>query len=148
MLLFRLAFRSLLLQRAKSLTIGVFLVFGTILILVGNSLLDAVDKTMSETIVRSVTGHLQVYDENAEDELKLFGNLDIGRKDYGAIHDFNTVRKSLTSLPEVKDLVPMGVDNAVIFTGNPLDRKLSEIRTLLQEDNRTCGLSPNKCGGC
>lgn len=129
MLLFRLAFRSLLLQRAKSITIGAFLVFGTLLILVGNAMLDAMDSSMAESIIRSITGHLQVYSEDAEDELKLFGSLDIGRKEYGAIHDFSTVKTALSALPEVKDVVPMGVDNAVVFTGNILDRRLSEMRT-------------------
>ena len=134
MLLFRLAFRSLLLQRAKSVTIGAFLVFGSILILVGNAMLDAIDDSMAETIIRSVTGHLQVYSEDAEDELTLFGNLDIGRKEYGVIHDFNEVRETLTQLPEVVDVVPMGVDNAVIFTGNLLDRRLSDMRVAIGDD--------------
>ena len=133
MILFRIALRNLLLHKFKTAVVGVILLLGTTLVVLGNGVLDAVDKSMAVSLVNSVTGHVQIYSAGAEEEFQIFGSFDGSMNDIGRMKDFPRIRRVLEALPEVDTVVPMGIDSAVVFTGNVLDRKLSELRTLTNE---------------
>ena len=128
MILFRIALRNLALHKFKTFVVGAILLLGTALVIVGNGLLDSMDQAMETSVINSITGHLQVHSSDAPDELVLFGNMDGGTKDIGSIKNFSQVRKTLEGMDEVASVNPMGINFAVVTTGNILDRKLGALR--------------------
>ena len=134
MVLLRIALRNLWLHKFKTFVVGAILFLGTAVVVVGNAILDAVDKSMAVSLVNSVAGHLQIYSEDAPDEFEIFRGLDSSARDVGHIEDFARVKAALEALPNVQTVVPMGIDYAVVLTGNILDRRLSELREAL--DNK------------
>ena len=133
MILLRIAFRNLWLHKFKTIVVGSILLFGTALVVFGNAILDAIDRSMAVSVVNSVSGHAQIYSAEAKDELALFGDFDGSSKDLGTIADFAKVKRTLEALPEVKTVVPMGVNNALVVTGNILDKKLGELRDAVNQ---------------
>jgi ABC-type lipoprotein release transport system permease subunit len=141
MVLIQIALRNLATHKLKSLVVGVLLVFGTMLLVVGTSLLSSLDRSMAQSLVHSIAGHLQVQQEvcpddqprcgKARDKLSLFpAGLDTS--DVGRIPDFPKTRKALEAIPEVEAVIPMGLDAAIVFGGNVLDVKLAEMRAALK----------------
>lgn len=128
MILVQMALRNLWSHKVKSLIVGGLLVFGTALVLVGLSLLSGLDRSMSQSIVGSVAGHIQVYDAKAKDKLQLFGSMD-GNNEVGQIADFPNIRKVLESQPEVAQVIPMGTGDGIVYGGNILDVQLERLRT-------------------
>ena len=128
MILVRLALRNLWLHKVKSFVLGFVLMFGTILVIAGNTLIDNIDRTMATSLIDSVTGHLQITSAAGEDDMQVFSNFDGSTSDVGSIGDFERVSKALSSLPNVKTVVPMAIENSIIVSGNVLERKLQELR--------------------
>ena len=127
--LVRIALRNLVAHKVKSLIVGTILVFGTLLVLLGASLLGSIEMSMADSIVGSVSGHLQISADNAKDTLVLFpGPLD--GNEIGVIKDFPDVRAQIEALPEVEAVIPQGFDYAMIFAANLIDTKLAKLRTL------------------
>ncbi|MFT5429841.1 MAG: ABC-type antimicrobial peptide transport system permease subunit, partial [Myxococcota bacterium] len=100
--------------------------------LIGNTVLDTLDQTMSVSIINSISGHLQVYSGDAKDEFEIF-KMDSSTPDIGRIDNFADIKAELEALDEVDTVVPMGIDYAVIFAGNILDKRLGELRTALND---------------
>jgi ABC-type antimicrobial peptide transport system permease subunit len=132
MILLRLALRNIWLHKVKTILVGTILFMGTALVIVGNSLLDAIDRGMQVSIINSVSGHLQLYSTKAKDEFKLFGNFDGSMPDIDRIDSFARVAKIIERVPNVKTVVPMGLDYAVTTTGSILERKLAELRVAVK----------------
>lgn len=129
--LVRIAVRNLWVHKVKTLIVASIMLFGTALVVVGNALLDSVVHSMSQSIVGSVAGHLQVYSKDAKDKLALFGGMVMGGEDVGIIEDFSKVKASLSTIDNIKSIVPMGIDDSLVFGGNSLDRELSALRNAL-----------------
>ncbi len=127
-LLVRLALRNLLAHRIKSLIVGSILFFGTFLVVLGSSILDSVEESMAKAITSSLSGHLQVYSDQAEDPLALFGGFGTGTPDIGEIESFAKVEGPIESVDNVKAVVPMGVTIATVFGQTELDQVLNEMR--------------------
>ncbi|MSP91405.1 MAG: FtsX-like permease family protein [Myxococcales bacterium] len=136
MLLLRLAIRNLWTHKWKTAIVGGLLTVGTLLVVVGQALLASLDLSMSQSIVHSISGHIQVSKAGAKDRLKLFGSPNDGTE-IGHIEDFPRVRKALEALPGVEAVVPMGFNNAVVYGGNILDVKLAALRKAEREGDRT-----------
>ena len=134
-LLVLLAFRSLYSHKAKSLIVGALIFFGTILVVVGTSLLASVERAMSASIISSVAGHLQVYDAEAKDPLALFGSGFMGVDDVGEMSDFATVKRTLEALDNVKAVIPMGIGLALTNDDNEVDAVLASLRKAVSEGN-------------
>jgi ABC-type lipoprotein release transport system permease subunit len=126
-ILIEMALRNLWSHKVKSVIVGGLLVFGTVLVFCGLSLLSALDHSMSQSIVGSIAGHIQVYDKNAKDKLALFGSMD-GGNEVGQIRDFGALRTLLEAQPEVDKVVPMGTGNGIVYGGNILDIQLERLR--------------------
>ncbi len=122
------ALRSLAAHKGKTLIVGSIIFFGAFLVVVGTALLDSIDRAMARSITASLTGHLQVYSQDARDELAMFGSGFMGGDDFGAIRDFDKLRGTLEALPEVRAVVPMGLQLVTVMTGNEIDLTLSELR--------------------
>jgi ABC-type lipoprotein release transport system permease subunit len=135
-LLVLLAFRSLYSHKAKSLIVGALIFFGTILVVVGTSLLASVERAMSASIISSVAGHLQVYDAEAKDPLALFGSGFMGVDDVGEMSDFATVKRTLESLDNVKAVIPMGIGLALTNDDNAVDSVLASLRKAVNEGDQ------------
>ena len=133
MVLFRIAFRNLLLNKVKTLIVGAIFLFGTALVVTGNAMLDSVDQSMARSVVNSVSGHIQLQDAEAPDTIELFGGFGGSSQDIGSIEDFGRVRAELEALDEVKTVVPMGLSYAIVGTGNIIDRKLALLREAVRE---------------
>ena len=127
-LLVRLALRNLLAHKIKSLIVGSILFFGTFLVVLGSSILDSMEESMAKSITSSLSGHLQVYSDTAEDPLALFGSFGTGQPDIGEIESFARVEGPLEAVDNVKAVVPMGVTIATVFGQTELDQVLNEMR--------------------
>ncbi|HYV49479.1 MAG TPA: ABC transporter permease, partial [Myxococcaceae bacterium] len=125
-LLVTIAFRNL---RASfvNLLIGGIIFFGSLLVLVGGSILNSMDVAMSKSIIGSVAGHIQVYSSRSKDDLAIYGAMG-GEADVEALQDFSQVRKVLEKVPNVKQVVPMGINGALIAGGNTIDLTLADLR--------------------
>ena len=136
MILVRIALRNLRVHRFKTAIVGSILLLGTTLVVVGGALLDAVDEGMKTSLIHSVTAHLQLYSAQAKDKFQIFGNMDGSMPDSGRIDDFSRVKKALEGIPNVKSVVPMGIDFAISTADNILQRKLAELRDAVRHNQR------------
>ena len=127
-LILKLAARSLWAHRIKSAIVGSLMTFGTLLVVFGTAMLDSVETAMSNSIIHSLAGHLQVYDANARDELAIYGGTAMSGLDYGEIPSFAAVKKVAERIDNVKAVVPMGINVANMTRGSELDLAFSKMR--------------------
>jgi ABC-type lipoprotein release transport system permease subunit len=126
-ILIEMALRNLWSHKIKSVIVGGLLVFGTALIFVGLSALSSIDTSITQSVVGSIAGHIQVYDKKAKDKLALFGTMD-GTNEVGQINDFAGLRALLEAQPEVDKVIPMGTGDGIVYGGNILDIQLERLR--------------------
>jgi len=126
------AIRNLALHKVKTVVVGGILLAGSFLVVFGLSILGSIENTMSQSIIGSVAGHLQVYSQDAKDELALFGSGFFGRDDLGEIPKFENVRDEILKNPNVANVVPMGFENAIIGRGNLLDDLFERFRSVVK----------------
>jgi hypothetical protein len=131
-ILWRIALGNVWRNRMKSLIVGFILFLGTGIIVFGNALVDAVDDGMTRSVTQSVSGHLQIYSDDAKDKLALFGDQFAGMPDIGNIPDFHGLAETVRKVPNVKAVIPMGIDFALGFQGNELDRWLQRLRAAVR----------------
>src|SRR5262249_14311783 len=110
--LLRIAFRNLFKSRIN-LLIGAVVMGGTFLVVVGGALLDSVVSSMSRSIIGSVAGHIQVYSARSKDDFAIWpmGGND---PDLSPITDWAKTEQVLASVPNVKAVVPMGINAALV----------------------------------
>ena len=125
-LLLTIAFRNLH-ASFVNVIIGGIIFFGTLLVLVGGAVLNSMDAAMSKSIIGSVAGHIQVYSSRSKDDLAIYGQMG-GEADVEAIQDFSQVKKLLEQVPNVKKVVPMGINGALVAGGNTIDLTLADLR--------------------
>jgi len=125
---FLIAMRNLTSHRVKSLIVGSIMAFGTMLLVVGTSLLDSVEESMEKVVTASLTGQLQIYSTEGRDELSLFGGLTASRPDIGEIEDFSKLKELVEPIDNVEAIVPMGITIATGAGGNDIDSTLTELR--------------------
>ena len=138
-LLVRMAFRNLFAARLKTLIVGSIVFAGAFLVVLGLSLLESVNDGMSRSIVDSLAGHIQVHAAASKDKLEIFGGMG-GFPDLAPIPRFPLVRDRLLTLPNVKAVVPMGINGAVATSGNVVDNALEKLR----DSVRRAGKRPTK----
>lgn len=130
--LVRIALRNLQAHKVKTAVVGLLLTFGTVLVLLGSSLLASLERSMADSIITSLSGHLQISQADAKDKLVLFPSPMDGN-DIGQIAEFPRVRTELEAIPGVSAVIPMGIDYAFIFGGNVADIKLAELREAIKK---------------
>ena len=126
-ILLRIAFRNLLASKVRTGILGAIILVGSLIVVVGSSVLDSIDRGMRTSIQGSLGGHLQVYDARSEGALELYGGLR-GESLLEPIEDFARVKAVLSKVPNVKQVVPMGIDQAMVATGNTFDVALARLR--------------------
>ncbi len=135
-LIMQVAFRNLWLYRLKTLVIAGLLTMGSFIGVVGLSLLTDVERSMQDSIISSVAGHLQVYSKKAKDDLALFGGTFMGRAEIGTMPDIVPFRDVIKSHPNVADFIPMGSDMAILGRGNELDDLIGSLREALKKGDQ------------
>src|SRR6185503_10563041 len=128
----QMAFRNLFASRLKTIIVGGIIIFGGLLVVAGNSLLDSVVAAMSRSVIGSVAGHIQVYNGQSKDPLEVMGRMMMGDPDMAQLDDFAKVRESLLKVPNVKSVVPMGISGALVTSGNTIDLALEKLRNAVK----------------
>ncbi|MCI0571452.1 MAG: FtsX-like permease family protein [Myxococcaceae bacterium] len=139
--LWQIALRNLFASKINVI-IGFIILGGTFLVVLGGSMLDSMDAAMSRSIIGSVAGHIQVYSSQSKEALALFGNMG-GEAEISALDDFSKVKKTLETVPNVERVVPMGINAALVQSGNTIDLTLGELRGVLNH-LRDEGESPER----
>lgn len=125
--LLRIAFRNLTAAPVRTAILGLIVLVGSVIVVVGSALLDSIDRGMRTSIQGSLGGHVQVYGADSEDQLELYGGLR-GESRLEPIEDFARVKEVLSKVPNVKQVVPMGIDQAMVSTGTTFDAALERLR--------------------
>jgi ABC-type lipoprotein release transport system permease subunit len=128
----RIAFRNLFKSRIN-LLIGAVILGGTFLVVVGGALLDSVVSSMSRSIIGSVSGDIQIYSARSKDEFAIWpsGGTD---PDLSPMTDWERIETALKTVPNVKAVVPMGINAALVSSGNTVDVTLEELRDVVREE--------------
>jgi len=124
----QIALRNLFASRYKTLIVGGIIAFGAFLVVMGTSLLDSVDRAMSGSIIGSVAGNIQVYSSQSKEDLDVMGGFAFDANDIEPLPDFARVRKVLMTIPNVKQVVPMGINGSMVLSGNTVDLALAKLR--------------------
>jgi ABC-type lipoprotein release transport system permease subunit len=127
----QIAFRNLFASRWKTLIVGGIIGFGAFLVVLGTSLLDSVDESMSRSIIGSVAGDVQVYSSRSTEDLDVMGGFSFDANAIDPLPDFAQVRASVESVPNVARVVPMGINNSLVVSGNTVDQALERLRALV-----------------
>jgi ABC-type lipoprotein release transport system permease subunit len=126
----QIAIRNLFANRIKTFIVGGIITFGAFIIVIGTSLLDSVDQSMSRSITGSIAGDIQVYSAESKETLDVFGGFGPGGNDIAPLADFAQVRRTLNTVPNVAAVVPMGIDTATVTAGNSVDQVLAKLREI------------------
>src|SRR5499433_1683156 len=131
-MLLRIAFRNLFRSRIN-LLIGAVILGGTFLVVVGGALLNSVISSMSRSIIGSVAGHIQVYSAASKEQFAIWpmGGND---PDISPMLDWEKTQRLLESVPNVKAVIPMGINAALITSGNTVDVTLEELRSVVRQE--------------
>lgn len=124
----QIALRNLFASRIKTFIVGGIITFGALILVLGTSLLDSVDRSMSRSITGSIAGDVQVYSSESKETLDVFGGFGPGGNDIAPLSDFAKVRQTLSTVSNVAAVVPMGIDTATVTAGNSVDQVLAKVR--------------------
>ncbi len=127
-LLLQIAFRNLLASKAKSLIVGGIILVGAMVVVVGSSVVDTIDRGMRSSVQGSLGGQLQVFSARSKDDLALYGKMGGESSQLEPIEEFSALKRALEHVPNVKDVVPMGLDMAMVASGNEFDLALEKLR--------------------
>jgi ABC-type lipoprotein release transport system permease subunit len=138
-MLLQVSFRNLFRSRIN-LLIGAIIFFGTLLLVVGGAMLDSLLGSMSRSIVGTVSGHIQLYSEKSRDELSIWptGGTE---PDLSPMQDYQRIESEIAKLPNVKSVVPMGINGSLITSGNTVDLTLEELRGVVRREKES-GTTP------
>ena len=131
-ILFRIAFRNLLASRAKTAIMGGIIGLGSLLVVFGTAVVDSLDAGMARSIQGSLTAHLQLYRKDSPDSLQVFGGM-TGASRLEPMESYEAVKKVVAAVPNVKAVVPMGIDRAFVSSGNVMDLALEKLRADARE---------------
>jgi ABC-type lipoprotein release transport system permease subunit len=129
----QIAIRNLGAHRLKTFIVGGIIFFGAFLVVLGNSLVDSIDSSMSRSVIGSVAGNIQVYNAASKDKLEVMGGMTMGDPDLAQIDDFAKLRESIMKVPHVKAVVPMGISGALVTSGNTIDIALERLRGIVRK---------------
>ncbi len=124
-LLLQISFRNIF-SHFLNVVIGLIILAGTLFFVMGGSIVDSIDKSMSRSIIGSVAGNAQVYQASSKDTPALFESWQI--PDLDPIPDFSKIKGPLESNPNVAKVVPEGINTAIVVYGNTLDQELEKLR--------------------
>jgi ABC-type lipoprotein release transport system permease subunit len=125
--LVQISLRNLFASKVKTAIVGGIIVLGSVLVVFGSSMVDSLEAGMTRSIQGSLAGHLQLYRKDSQDSLALYGN-NTSEANLEPIEDFAAVKAVVSAVPGVKAVVPMGIDQAFVSSGNLFDIALEKLR--------------------
>lgn len=134
--LWKMAFRNLFSHKIKTLIVGAILVLASFLAVLGGSFIDAISNGMQKSLTNSLTGDIQIYSANAKDKFSIFGDEHGTEPDISYVNDYKKIKETLLRESiNIKNVVPMGINFAMLNPGNLLDVKLDELRNSYKNKN-------------
>jgi putative ABC transport system permease protein len=104
----RMAFRNLLEHKSKSLIVGILLALGVVILIVGNSFIDASAAGIRITFTDSYTGDVFISGTSPSGKVSLFGVQSVGGLDATPnIPDYEKVRAKAATLSGVKGVTSL-----------------------------------------
>ncbi len=131
--LIQIAFRNLFASRLKTLIVGGIVFAGALIVTVGGSLLDSVVSGMSRSIIGTLAGDIQVYSAQSKEDLALFGNMGGSDPNLTQIEQYEKIRQTVEAVPNVAQVVPMGISSALVASGNTIDVVLEKLRAAVRK---------------
>jgi len=131
-LLLQVSLRNLFRSRIN-LLIGAIIFFYTLLLVVGGAMLDSLLGSMSRSIVGTVSGHIQLYSATSRDALSIWPTMG-NEPDLSPMREYQRIESAISQLPNVKAVVPMGINASLITSGNTVDLTLAELRGVVREE--------------
>jgi ABC-type lipoprotein release transport system permease subunit len=125
--LLKIAFRNLIASRVKTAIVGGIIGLGSLLVVFGTAVVDSLNAGMARSIQGSLAAHLQLYRKDSKDPLQLYGGM-MGESRLAPIEDFAAVKRIVAAVPNVRSVVPMGIDQAFVSSGNLFDVALERLR--------------------
>lgn len=118
MFILKIAWRSLLRHKAKSIIIGTILFLGALIMTLGNATAIGMQRGVEENMVRSFTGHIiLVSDEETKDNV-LFTPM---MKPLKILKDYEKIRPVLEKQDFIKGFLPMTRGGVAILGGQEMD---------------------------
>ena len=133
LLLLRISLRNIF-SSFLNVVIGLIILVGTLFFVMGGSLVNSMDKSMSRSIIGSIAGNAQVYQASSKDSPAIFEQWQI--PDLDPIPDFSAVKGPLMSHPNVAAVVPEGINTAIVVYGNTIDQILEKLRKAVSPGTR------------
>jgi ABC-type lipoprotein release transport system permease subunit len=127
--LLAIAFRNLFVSRTKSLIVGGIVLVGAVVVVVGSSMVESIDSGMRSSVQGSLGGQLQVYSARSKEELSLYGKPGGDQSQLEPIENFAALKRVISAVPNVREVVPMAMDVATLTAGNEFDAALEKLRS-------------------
>ena len=117
MLTLKIAWRSLLRHKAKSLVIGVILFLGAFIMTLGDATAIGMRRGIEENVVKSFTGNVVLVSEEESKDNVLFTPM---MKPLKVLKGYERLRSVLQQQPYVKDFIPMTRGGVSILGGQEM----------------------------
>jgi len=108
--------------------VGMIILVGTVFFVVGGSMVTSIDRTMSQSIINSAAGNIQVYSAGSTDLPNIYPAIFLPPPDLEPIPDFLKIKDALLQNRNIKSIIPECVNNALVMYGNSIDRALEKLR--------------------
>lgn len=112
MLIFKIAFRNIMRHKGKSLIIGIILFFGTLIMTMGNAVIEGTHKGINENLVNRFTGHIILVSGDETKDNVLFTPMGESLK---VISDYEEIKDLLKEQDYIKGFIPLTRGISVIF---------------------------------
>jgi putative ABC transport system permease protein len=117
MLILKIAWRSILRHRAKSIVIGIILFLAAFIMTLGDSTVIGMRRGVEENIVQSFTGHIIIVSDQETKDNVLFTPM---AKPLKILKDYERIRDALKKQEFIKDFIPMTRGGVAILGGQEL----------------------------
>ncbi|HWR11775.1 MAG TPA: FtsX-like permease family protein [Rectinemataceae bacterium] len=135
---FRIAFRNLFEHKSKSLIIGILLALGALVLVVGNSFIDASRQGIRTSFTDNYTGDVFVSGLSEEGDVSLFGVMSVGGlASTPMIPDFDKVLAEVRGSPLVNKATGMATSYGIVTRG---DEGISDLEGEDSEKDMTARL--------
>lgn len=135
-MLWNLAIRNLKAHKVQTLVVGSIVFFGTYVSILGGAFLDSVSVGIRRSITQSIAGDIQIFSGKKDVDFSVFGDKQSGDfPDIGQIENFPEVKQAILERDSnVKEVVPQGINLALLAANTTLDRLLTDLRSSKNEN--------------
>jgi ABC-type lipoprotein release transport system permease subunit len=117
MLILKIAWRSVLRHRARSIVIGTILFLASFIMTIGDSTVIGMRRGVEENVVQSFTGHIIIVSDQETKDNVLFTPM---AKPLKILKDYEQIREVLNKQDFIKDFIPMTRGGVAILGGQEM----------------------------